>query len=248
MELLAWSPVIVQKRFFKEEDEKNVYVDGNILKESFRNAVIYHSLKTDKKFEKEIRERILSYSPKKKDEVLKELVSMIEKEALDLSRDIIDSISVPETLKVPRTSVREKTFYLYDLKKKEVIKTVKKRVFGGIFSVDVNIEKDMFPHIKSICHSYVEALIHAEITLTRGTHLKEAFYEEISQKVKSWEIPLRMGLWEPSEFKEKLFWFWSNKSIREFVMRKFRIDIRPTEVYVESDDYRVVGYTELRGE
>ena len=61
-----------------------------------------------------------------------------------------------------------------------------------------------------------------------------------------WDIPLRIGKWTNSFFKEDLLFFWRIKEVREYLLKELNIDIRPKDVLYLPKTNDFLGWAEIK--
>ena len=236
MELITHTPLAFSRKGFPRDGEGKPYLPGDIFKEAFTSAVIFHSIKRDKSLENRVK-KYLTTKGLKLEEIAQEVKRIVfEKYPL------LENLQIPEKIYLPEEKIYTERIEILDLKKKRDVDHFKTELFKGTLEVDISVPE----RLKSACHSYAEALAHMERNFLREHPLGELFYEELLNEIKHWEIPLRLGLWTEVHFKGDLLFFWKIKEVREFLIKELGIDIRPRYVLYLPKENVTVGWTELR--
>ncbi|NPA32967.1 MAG: hypothetical protein GXO04_05020 [Aquificae bacterium] len=236
MRVLLWTPVLLKERAFPRKDGVP-FIPSGYVRDAFLNALIYYAFKKDKVLERRVLEFLLEedLSPKRAVEFVKESVLERHPEVGEL--EVSDAVLEEGVLRKARV-------VLYDLRYKAEVEVFDAELGTGAGSLDVSFPSP--ERLRSACHSFAEALLHAERTLVRGHPLEESFYVPLSGEIKRWEVPLRLGRWTDDELREKLFWFWGDKRVRERVRRLLGRDIRPARVFFYPREGKFLGWTEVR--
>jgi len=239
MKLLTWSPVLLSSKRFPEENGKK-FIPGSEVKEAIKDALVYYFLKKDKA----LNTKVKNYIKRHKKASLRKLVREVEKMVFEAEKEFVESIEVPEKVYLPSEGIKEKVVEIYDLKRKDFKDYFKSEVFEGIAEVEVKVNN--YEKLKTACHSYAEALAHAELTLVRNHPMGEIFHRNLLSEMKNWELPLRVGFWTTAPFGGRLFWFWGDKEIRNGIRRLYKLDIRPRNVVYIHSDKKTAGWTEVK--
>ncbi|GAB6066514.1 hypothetical protein JCM9492_16090 [Aquifex pyrophilus] len=237
--LVLWSPLLPSFHFVNQKP-RELYLYSSQIKKFFKTALIFYSLKKDAKLRNEVRHYILTH----KKVSLSRFLNFVQKTALSDKEEILKDINIPERIKLDEKNLKKVKLFLYDLKRDEESFFGDAYVYQGI--IEIPFESSHYEKIKSASHSYVEALIHAEHTLTRGKGRIEDFYLELSSSVKNWEIPLRLGVWTPNPISARLFWFWGDKEVRDRVRKLYRIELRPHKLFYIPSENQTLGWSEVR--
>ncbi len=235
MKLLCWTPLTLAEKKFPRSGDK-AFVPAQVLRNAFINAFVYYSLKKDKALEKRVEKFLLE-----EDFTADEAVRFVEEEVFK-KNPRLENLKVSDA-PLSTEKVVNARLVLLDLKKQEDIKSFVAEVYTG--SAPLEIEFEDINHLRSACHSFAEALAHAELTLVRDHPLADTFYRPLMGELKNWFIPLRTGYWCESPLEEKLFWFWGNKPVRERVRRLLGRDIRPRRVLYYPRERQTLGWTEV---
>ncbi len=238
MKLITWAPVLLSSKRFPEENGKK-FLPGREVKEAIKDALVYYALKKDKELDNKVKKFIRMHRKSS----LRELIRNVEKMVLEKEKELLESIKIPEKVFLEGSQIKEKPLEVYDLKRWDFKDVFKSEVFEGV--VELNIEGDI-EKIKPACHSYCEALAHAELTFVREHPIGEIFHRNLLSEMKNWEIPLRIGFWTTAPFGGRLFWFWGDKEIRNKIRRLYRIDLRPRKVIYLPLDKKTAGWTEVK--
>ncbi|NPA58343.1 MAG: hypothetical protein GXN94_03495, partial [Aquificae bacterium] len=76
--------------------------------------------------------------------------------------------------------------------------------------------------------------------------LAKLFYEPLIDRMKKWDIPLRVGMWTEVSFKGDLLFFWRIKEVREYLIKKLKVDIRPRYVLYLPKEKQTTGWIEIK--
>jgi len=237
VKLLAWSPVLPRGGKFPREGER-AFLPSEEVREAFKEALIYYSLKKDKTLSK----RLTDFLKRHRRSSLRELVRKVEEEALGERGELLKELKLPPRFYLPEAGIKERLVEVYDLRKKDFKEVFRSEVFTGVVEFEGSVPEEL----KSACHSYCEALLHAELTFLREHPLGELFHRRLSDEIKRWDFPLRLGFWTTAPFGGKLFWFWGNKEVRNRLRRLYRLDIRPFRVIYLPREKQTAGWSEVR--
>lgn len=237
MELICWTPVIYDKKGFKKEGDKP-FLPSDTIKEAITSAVIFYYIKKDKEIENKIKKYLL------KDGLnLKEISKDIKNIVLN-KYQILDNLEMPEKIYLSKENIKKEFIEIFDLREKKEIKRFQTEIFKGIIELDIkspHIEK-----IKAAAHSYAEALAKIEHSMLKGHPLGKKFYEPLLNDIKTWEIPLRIGMWTEVTFKGDLLFFWRIKEVREKLLKELNVDILPRYIIYIPREKQTTGWVELK--
>jgi hypothetical protein len=237
MKLICWTPVIYDKKGFKKEGDKP-FLPSDTIKEAITSAIIFYYIKKDKEIENKIKKYLLKNGLN-----LKEISKDIKNIVLN-KYSILDNLEIPDKIYLPKDDIKKEYIEIFDIREKKEIKRFQTEVFKGIIEIDINsphIEK-----IKAAAHSYAEALAKIEHSFLKDHPLDKKFYEPLLNEIKSWEIPLRIGMWTEVTFKGDLLFFWRIKEIREKLLKELNIDILPRYIIYAPREKQTTGWIELK--
>ncbi len=237
MYFLAWTPVIYDLKGIPRTEEGMPYLPSTLLKEAIESAVIYYSIKKDKEIESLIRHYLLKerFNPE-------EVVETIKKKIYQKYEEL-SYLELPERIVLDEKGIFKEITEVFDLETWRDKRDFKVEVFKGVCEVD--FPKEAIDRFKAACHSYAEALAKMEMSMLKDHPLVEKFYQPLLNKVKKWELPLRVGLWTEVKYKGNLLFFWRIKEIRERFLRDYKIDIRPKEVLFFPRQKCTAGWCEI---
>ncbi|WP_022847020.1 MULTISPECIES: hypothetical protein [unclassified Desulfurobacterium] len=237
MELLTWTPMAFYKKRFPRNKEGKPFISANAFKEAFTSAVIYYYIKKDREIEQRVKNYLLKKGLKPEEVVDKIKNIIAEKYSL------LQEIELPEKIFINEADLYETRISVFDLKKREDTGHFEIEVFKGRTKVPVKVSHP--EKLKSACHSYCEALANIEKKMLKDHPLAENFYLPLSDSIKKWEIPLRMGMWTDLRFKGYLLFFWRIKEVREKLFRELKTDIRPSKIIYLPEEKATAGWCEL---
>ncbi|WP_456396353.1 hypothetical protein [Desulfurobacterium sp.] len=237
MKLLTWTPMAFYKKRFPRDREGRSFIPANAFKEAFTSAVIYYYIKKDKEIEHRIKNYLFKkgLKPEKIIDRIKEIIS--EKYS------ILKEIELPEKVFIDERELYETRAVVFDLKRWEDVAEFEIEVFKG--EVEVPLKTSHLEKLKAACHSYCEALANMEKKMLKDHPLAESFYIPLTNSIKKWEIPLRMGMWTDLRFKGHLLFFWRIKEIRNKLFEELKTDIRPTKIIYLPKEKTTAGWCEL---
>jgi len=238
MKLLFWTPLIYQKDGIPR-DEKGFYLPGSILEDALRTSAIYYYIKKDKEIESRVKKYLL------KDQLApSKIISDIEK-IIYQKYPVLSELKFPEKIYLHQAEIYEEIVEVFDLTTWEDVGEFKTTVCKGIISLEIETLESL-ERIKAISHSFCEALARMEHSMHKEHPLAENFYKPLLNKLKTWEIPLRLGLWTENTFKGNLLFFWRIKEVRENLRKILKEDIRPTRVLYLPRENSTSGWCELK--
>jgi hypothetical protein len=238
MQLICWTPVIYSKKGFKRDENNKPFLPGEVIKEAITSAVIFYYIKKDKEIENKVKKYLL------KDELNLDEVSKDVKEIVLNKYPILDNLEIEDKIYLPEDEIKKEYIELFDLKKEQEVKRFQTETFKGI--IDINIKSPHIEKIKVAAHSFAEALAKIEHSMLKDHPLGQNFYEALLNDIKTWEIPLRIGMWTKVSFKGNLLFFWRIKEVREKLLKELKIDIRPRYIIYIPKEKQTTGWIELK--
>jgi len=238
MELVSWTPVIFNRNGFPRDDKGEPFLPKNLLVEAITSALIFYYIKKDKKIENSVREYLLSGEVN-----IKDIAKKVKKIVMD-KYPFLDELQIPERIYLPPSQIKEEYVEVFDLKEWIDIKGFRTEIFSGV--VQVEIHSPYIQKIRTAAHSYAEALAHIEHSFLKEHPLATYFYEPLLNQLKRWDIPLRVGMWTEVPFKGDLLFFWKIKDIREILLEKLKVDIRPRYVLYLPKEKQTTGWVEIK--
>ena len=238
MHLLTWTPIVFGRNGFPRDEKGMPFLPSNVIKEAITNAVIFYYIKKDKEIENKVKAYLLKGNLNIND-IVKDIKNIVLEKY-----NILKELEIQEKIPLPQENIKEEYIEIFDLKKWIDIKGFKTEIFKGIVEVEIkspNIEK-----IKAAAHSYAEALAKMEHSMLKDHPLASEFYEPLINEIKTWEIPLRAGMWTEVKFGGNLLFFWKIKEVREKIMKDLKIDIRPRYVLYLPRENQTTGWIELK--
>ncbi|WP_457567967.1 hypothetical protein [Desulfurobacterium sp.] len=237
MELACWTPMAFYKKMFPRDKEGKAFIPANTFREAFTSAVIYYYIKKDREIENRVRSYLLNKNLKPE-----EIVEKI-KEIISRKYGILDEIEIPEKIFINEQDLYETKAVVFDLKKWEDVAEFEIEVLKGKVNVPLRLEHP--EKLKAACHSHCEALSRMEMKMLEDHPLVKNFYLPLTDSIKKWEIPLRMGMWTDARFKGHLLFFWRIKEIREKILKELKTDIRPKRIIYLPEENATAGWCEL---
>lgn len=235
--LIFWSPVAFKKEGFLE-DENGKFLPRNAILEAIESAVVFYYIKKDKELEK-IVTKYLMQKPK-----LKEISKEVKKRVFE-KYPILEDIEIPEKIYLDKNKISNELVKVFDLEKKEFVKSFKIDVFKGVIE-DVKIKSSNMEKIKNACKSFARALAEYEHKALKNTELEDLVVDIQNNIANEWEIPLRVGYWTNTPFKGDLLFFWRIKEVRDYLLKHLNIDIRPKDVLYLVKSNEFLGWSELK--
>ncbi len=235
--LIAYTPVTFYKKEFLRDEDGKPYLPGSLVRDAIKTASIFYFIKKDKEIENKVKKYLLSEKLK-----LEEVVDTIE-DIVFKKHPILDGLEVDEKIYLPEEKIKEANVAVFDLKTKVIKEFFKAEVFKG--SVDVKFSSPYKEKIKAACHSFCEALARIEHEMLKD-HPLDMFYQELLNQIKHFEIPLRLGFWTRVTFGGNLLFFWKIKEVREFIMKKLKVDILPRYILFIPSENATLGWSEIK--
>ena len=239
MKLLVWTPFVYNKKGFLRDNEGNPYIPGKLIKTAIADAMVYYYTKKDKEIENLIKTYLLKLKTFNFEEVAKEVRKKVYEKY-----SYLQNIRIPEKIYLPEKEIYKETIEVFDLEKWMDVEDFKTEVFKGVIEIESNLPEP--EKIKSACHSFCEALLKMEMSMLKEHPLVETFYQPYLNKIKTWQLPLRLGWWTKETRKARLLFFWRIKEVRESILKKFKIDIQIRYIFFSPREHASVGWGEIQ--
>ena len=235
--LIFWSPTSAEREEFLE-DENGKFLQRNEILEALESAVIFYYIKKDKELER-IVTKYLMEKPK-----LKEISKEVKKRVFE-KYPILDGIEIPEKIYLPKENISKELVKVFDLEKKEFVKSFYVETFKGVLE-DVEIKSENMEKIKNAAKAYARSLLEYEHKALKGTEFEDLIAEYQNNVANEWEIPIRVGRWTNTPYKGDLLFFWRIKEVRDYLLNYLRIDIRPKDVLYLPRTNEFLGWGEIK--
>ncbi|WP_457561275.1 hypothetical protein [Caminibacter sp.] len=234
--LIFWSSVYLKKGFL--EDESGKFIPRNEILEALESAVVFYYVKKDKEIERLVRKYLMS-KPK-----LKEVSREVKKIVFE-KYPLLEGIKIPEKIYVDKDKITQELIKVFDLEKKEFVRSFRGEVFKGVIE-NVEIESENMEKIKTACKAYTRALAEYEHKAVKESELEDVITEIQNSIANEWEIPLRVGEWTLTPYKGDLLFFWRDKEVREYLLKELKKDIRPKDVLFIPRTNEFLGWAEVK--
>lgn len=232
--LLAHTPLAAGKEGFPKK-EGRPFFPGALLKEALETALFFYALGKDPEFAELVRVFLLAGRFDQISSVRDFLLERLRERYAELSE-----LEVPERIFLPEISSRR--VLVVDLEKGEVLKRKEHQVFIGVLPLEIEL-----PGVfKYAGLSFCEALARAELRrLREKIPALVPFYEELTNRLRRMEVPLRAGYWTEDVFSGLLLAYWRVKEVREVIKRRLREDPLPRTLLYSPKDRATFGWIEL---
>ena len=227
--LTTWTPVITEDGRFHPED----------LKEAIESAWVFYHIKKDKTIENAVRRYLMS-GEVNLDEMVERVRQIVkERHPLNLEVEVLQDDTHTEEIYV-------EPYVISDDVDDEGFRA---KAFSGNVLLDIKSNVN-YPKLKSVGQSYTEGILKTEMKIFgEESELLKSIYQDLLNEMKNeWDIPLRMGIFNRNRFGGNLLFFWRIKDVREYLLRKLKFDIRPSEALYIVKYNTVPGFVELRRE
>ena len=235
--LIFWTPTSFEKIGFLE-DENGKFIPRNAILEALESAVVFYYIKKDKELERLIT-KYLMQKPKLK-EISKEVKKRVFKKY-----PVLEGIEIPEKIYLSEENISNELVKVFDLEKKEFMKSFKTEVFKGVLD-NVQIKSENIEKIKTACKSYARALAEYEHKELKGSEFEDLIVEIQNSIANEWDIPVRIGHWTNTPYKGDLLFFWKIKDVRKYLIKELNIDIRPKDVLYLPRTNEFLGWGEIK--
>ena len=233
--LLAWNAIVAKNEEFLR-DEKGAFIPSNEIQEAIESALVFYHIKKDKTLETLVKRIILNVDSKPK---LKTLAKEIKKEVFTRHPYHLE---IPAKIYLPDDGLQKIALERFDFKKKEFVERTTKEIFKGTIELSI----PQMEEIKVALTSYARGLAQYEHEELKGTILEEYIISLQNSIANEWEMTLRIGAWTKTPYKGDLLFFWRIKEVRQKLLREFKHDIRPKNIYFIPKFKEFVGWCEYR--
>ena len=233
--LLAWNAIAPKGGAFLR-DEQGAYIPRNEIEEAIESALVFYHIKKDKALEAKVKKLMLAADTRPK---LKSLAKDIKKEVF--MRHPYE-VTLPERIYLPEDGIETVAIERFDFNKKEFVERKEKEVFKG--EIDLQIEG--IEKLKAPLLSYARGLAEHEHKELADTVLEPYITALQNAIANEWEMTLRIGAWTSTPYKGDLLFFWRIKEVREKLLREFKLDIRPKDIYFIPRYKEFVGWCEYK--
>ncbi len=227
--LTTWTPVISKDGRFHPED----------LKEAIESAWVFYHIKKDKSIENAVRRYLMSGEVNLEEVVERVRHIVKERHPLAFEVQVLDDNTYREEVYV-------EPYVISDDVDDEGFRA---KAFSGNVLLEIRSNVD-YPKLKAVGQSYTEGILKAEMKIFgEESELLKSIYQDLLNEMKNeWDIPLRMGIFNRNRFGGNLLFFWRIKDVRDYLLRKLKFDIRPSEALYIVKYNTVPGFVELRKE
>ncbi len=235
--LIFWTPTSAEREEFLE-DENGKFIQRNEILEALESAVVFYYIKKDKALEKAVTKYLME-KPK-----LKEISKEVKKRVFE-KYPVLEGIEIPEKIYLPKENINKELVKVFDLEKKEFVKSFKVETFKGVLE-DIEIKSSNMEKIKNAAKAYARALLEYEHKALKDTEFEDLITEYQNLVANEWEIPIRVGRWTNTPYKGDLLFFWRIKEVREYLLKNLHIDIRPKDVLYLPRTNEFLGWSEIK--
>ncbi len=239
MKLLVWTSMLYSKDGFPRDEEGNSYIPGSVLRTALVDAVVYYYTKKDRQIENTIRGHLMELKSFNFEAVAREIRRKIYEKY-----PFLEEISLPEKIILPQKDIYKARVEVFDLEKWLDVEDFTAEVFRGV--VEIGGELPEYNQLKNAGKSFCEALLKMEMSMLEGHPLVESFYQPLLNDLKTWEFPLRVGMWTEERRRARLLFFWRIKEVRQHILKKFGRDIRPRRVLFLPREKSTLGWSEIQ--
>ena len=232
--LLAHTPLAAGPRGFPRQ-EGRPYLKGNILRESIEEALFFYALGKHPDFAEMVRVFLLAGKFSQIENIKDFLLTRLRERYLELQELVL-----PEKIFLPEITTR--LVQTIEIATGKVLKKREHQVFIGTVSFKAEIPGVL----KYAGLSYCEGLARAELRHLRETLPKLIpFYEDLTNRLRNFYIPLRTGFWTEDPFGGLLLAYWRVKEVREVIKRRLKRDPLPQNVLYSPKDRATFGWVEI---
>jgi hypothetical protein len=223
--LLAHCSILPEKGEFLR-DEGGPYIPRNEILEAIESALVFYLIKKDKALEAKVKKLILSTDTRPK---LKALAKEIKKEVF-AKYPYNQDLEIPQKSYLAPESIQKIAIERFDLKKREMGDRFESEAFKGVVE-DFDIQSPHLQKIKTALLSFARGLAEYEHKELKGTILEPYITQLQNTIANEWQNTLRIGAWTKTPYKGDLLFFWRIKEVREKLLKEFRLDIRPKDIF-----------------
>ncbi|WP_022852913.1 hypothetical protein [Thermodesulfatator atlanticus] len=232
--LVAHTPLAAGEAGFPREGEKP-YFPGSLLRASMEETLFFYALGKHPDFAELVRVFLLAGKFEKIATVRDFLLAILRGKYLEL-----EEISLPE--KIWLGDISSRLVQTIEVSTGKILKKREHQVFIGVASFEAEIPSVM----KYAGLSYCESLARAELRHFRETMPKLVpFYEDLTNRLRSFQIPLRTGYWTEDPFGGLLLAYWRVKDVRSIIKKRFKRDPLPETLLYSPKDKATFGWVEI---
>ncbi len=232
--LVAHTPLAAGKEGFPREGGRP-YFPGALLKESIEEALFFYALGKNPDFAEMVRVFLLAGKFSRVGNIKDFLLERLRERYLELQElDLPDKIFLPE--------ITSRFIQTVEIATGKILSKREHQVFIGV----VPFEAEIPGVLKYAGLSYCEGLARAELRHFRETLPKLIpFYEDLTNRLRSFHIPLRTGYWTEDPFGGLLLAYWRVKEVRDVIKKRLKRDPLPQNVLYSPKDKATFGWVEL---
>ena len=159
----------------------------------------------------------------------------------------LEGLEIPDQTPLPPEGLRRRHIEVFDLEEKKVSREFEALSFRGTIPA-LRIVSPQWEKIRTALTSFARSLAEYEHKHLVGTYLEESCAAIQNSIANEWESALRLGAWSNAPHGGGLFFFWRFPELRRRLMKRHRLDLLPTELYIISGDREMLGWCEYRSE
>ncbi|AEH44679.1 hypothetical protein Thein_0801 [Thermodesulfatator indicus DSM 15286] len=232
--LVAHTPLAAEAKGFPREGGKP-YFPGQLLRESIEEALFFYALGKHPDFAELVRVFLMAGNFDKIASVKDFLLERLRERYLELQELVL-----PE--KIWLEEITSRLVHTIEVSTGRILKKREHQVFIGVAEFEAEIPQVM----KYAGLSYCEGLARAELRHLRETMSKLVpFYEDLTNRLRNFQIPLRTGYWTDDPFGGLLLAYWRVKEVREVIKRRLKRDPLPETVLYSPKDKATFGWIEI---
>ena len=235
--LLAHTPLAAGKDGFPKE-EGRPYFPGAALREALEEALFFYALGKEPDFAEMVRVFLMAGKFSRVGNVKDFLLARLRERYLELKELVL-----PQKIFLPEITAR--LVQTVEVNTGKILSRREHQVFIGV----VSFEGEIPGVFKYAGLSFCEALARAELRHFRATMPKLVpFYEDLTNRLRSFYLPLRAGYWTDDPFGGLLLAYWRVKEVREVIKRRLKRDPLPQNVLFSPKDRATFGWVEISTE
>ena len=240
--LIAWTTLIADtdKGFPKEEGQ--ALLPGSLLREAIENAWVFYWVKKDKSLQNRALRHLENLQG---EEAFVQAAEAVRTMVFDLHP--LEGLEIPDQTPLPPKGLRRRHIEVFDLEEKKVSREFEALSFRGTIPA-LRIVSPQWEKIRTALTSFARSLAEYEHKHLAGTYLEESCAAIQNSIANEWESALRLGAWSNAPHGGGLFFFWRFPELRRRLMKRHRLDLLPTELYIISGDREMLGWCEYRSE
>jgi hypothetical protein len=240
--LIAWTTLIADtdKGFPKEEGQ--ALLPGSLLREAIENAWVFYWVKKDKSLQNRALRHLENLQG---EEAFVQAAEAVRSMVFDLHP--LEGLEIPDKTPLPPEGLRRRHIEVFDLEEKKVSREFEALSFRGTVPA-LRIVSPQWEKIRTALTSFARSLAEYEHKHLVGTYLEESCAAIQNSIANEWESALRLGAWSNAPHGGGLFFFWRFPELRRRLMKRHRLDLLPTELYIISGDREMLSWCEYRSE